>query len=141
MKIDFRVFVDSDVIISSFLSKTGAAYLLTHSKLVAPIVSQYSMQEIKKVCTRLKISMKHTNSAFKNYRQIIIPTDLKIIRTQYKKYTLDENDAHIIAGSVVAKVTFLVTYNLKHYKTEKIKRDFGITILTPAVFLQYTRSK
>src|SRR3989338_8086625 len=101
MKIDFRVFVDSDVIISSFLSKTGAAYLLTHSKLVAPIVSQYSMQEIKKVCTRLKISMKHTNSAFKNYRQIIIPTDLKIIRTQYKKYTLDENDAHIIAGAVV----------------------------------------
>ena len=58
----------------------------------------------------------------------------------FGQHSRDPNDAHIIAGAVKAKAQFLLTYNLKDYKIDKIKKDFGIIVTTPAKFLQYLRS-
>lgn len=73
----------------------------------------------------------------------IIPLDKKIedIRLEYQSYVTDIHDAHIIAGAHAANVKYLITYNLKHFQIEKIKNNLRILTMTPAIFIQYLRSR
>ena len=61
------------------------------------------------------------------------------IKKSYLKYVLDPNDAHIVAGIATAKPSFFVSYNLRHFKIDKIKTDFKAISLTQAQLLQYLR--
>ncbi len=125
-----KVFVDSDVIISSLISNSGAASeLINNHPEVIKIISDFSQKELEIVKSRLKI-VKATP-----------PLDLiKIIGVKnYSIYSTDPNDAHIVTGADQAQVKFLITYNLKHYKIDKIKRELNIIVMTPGMFLQYLR--
>lgn len=63
------------------------------------------------------------------------------IKENFREYTSDANDAHIVAGAKHAKVSFLVTYNVRHFNVERIKKDLGIIVVRPAQLLQYLRSR
>jgi len=129
-----KVFLDSDVIISSLLSSAGAAYLLVNKKSVDKYISNLSVKEIKIVAKRLGIKSPAVNKLINHIKIVRLKKD------SGKNYVTDVNDSHIIAGAVTAKVRFLLSYNLKHFKIEKIKRDFNILVYRPAQFLQYLRS-
>lgn len=156
-----KIFVDSDVVISSLLSSTGAAYLLLsdkNSKLrflerregslvnsspnLKIFVSYLSKEELEKVIQKLEINKSGLDILLEKKLKSIelgkTPTQLK---EDFQHYVFDPNDAHIVAGAVVIKAQFLVSYNIKHLKTEKIKQDFGIIVTTPANLLQYLRSQ
>lgn len=136
------VFVDSDVVVSSLISSKGAAYLLINNKDLSLYISNISVKELKIVCERLKIDKNDLkNLVSKRFKTVVLKTALSELKRSYQDYVLDENDAHIIAGAKTAKAKFLVTYNLKHYKADKIKADLGILITTPAMLLQYLRSQ
>lgn len=125
-----KVFVDSDVVISSLISNTGAsAQLLKTNNNIAKIISNLSKKELKIVMTRLKI-----DKPLPKLKIVIIDNFEK-----YSAYSTDPNDAHIVAGAHQAKVNFLITYNLKHYRVERIKQDLNIIVMTPGIFLQYLR--
>ena len=125
-----KVFVDSDVVISSLISDTGAsAQLLKTNNDIVKVISNLSIKELKIVMTRLKI-----DKPLPKLKIIIIDNFKK-----YSVYSTDPNDAHIVAGAHQVKVKFLITYNLKHYKIEKIKRNLNIIVMTPGIFLQYLR--
>ncbi len=133
-----RVFIDSDVIISSLLSSKGAAFKLLHEKDIIPIVSTASLKELRVVCKRLHIA----NDALETLIQkkcTVISLQIKT-QNRYKKYVLDPNDLHVVAGATSAKALFLISYNLKHFRVENIKNDLKILCMTPALFLQYLRS-
>jgi len=70
-----------------------------------------------------------------------ITTQLKEIKQKYDMYVLDRNDAHIVAGAHGAHTKYLISYNLKHFKKDKIKDKLDILIVSPALFLQYLRSQ
>ncbi len=124
-----KVFVDSDVIISSLISNTGAASELINNLDIKKIVSNLSIKELEIVKLRLNI-----NKPLPILETIFIDNVKK-----YSIYSIDPNDAHIVAGADQGKVKFLITYNLKHYKIDKIKRDLNIIVMTPGMFLQYLR--
>jgi predicted nucleic acid-binding protein len=137
-----KLFVDSDVVISSLLSSIGAAFLLIHkTDDINLFISNLSQKELEIVVDRLDISQKDLKSLLEKRFDII---DLKYtheeISKEYKNYVSDINDAHIIYGAKEAKVRFMITYNLKDYKIEKIKRDLNILVMTPGQFIQYLRS-
>ena len=71
---------------------------------------------------------------------IVIEKTQHEIKERYKDYVEDLNDAHIVAGAAESKAHFLITYNIRDFKIEKIKKDFDIIVLTPGMFLQYLRS-
>lgn len=48
-----KVFVDSDVIISSLISDKGAAYFIIHETDLQLFISDKSREELEKVCDRL----------------------------------------------------------------------------------------
>ncbi len=136
-----KVFVDSDVIISSLISEKGAAHLLLNEQESNFVISSVSRKEVEKVANRLGIEQDELQVLIKKRLKIIkLAPDLKKIKSDFKDYASDPNDTHIIAGASRAKAKFLLTYNLKHFKRQKINEDLGIVVLTPAQYLQYLRS-
>lgn len=133
----FDVYLDSDVIISSCLSSTGAAHLLLEKDNLIKFYTDIQENEIKTVIDRLNITPKTLHQTLKKCTLIHLKSPNLDL---YSKYTLDIYDRHIIAGVVTSKAKFLISYNLKHFYIDTIKRDLNITILTPAQFLQFLRS-
>ncbi|MEK9179629.1 MAG: PIN domain-containing protein [Patescibacteria group bacterium] len=126
-----KVFVDSDVVISSLISSMGAAFKLMNSEYeVVKIISNISLKELKIVTTRLSIKKPLPHFSIQRIKNI----------EKYSIYSTDPNDAHIIAGAHKSEARFLITYNMKHYKVELIKRNLDIIVITPGAFLQYLRS-
>ena len=102
----------------------------------------FSFKEQKIVAKRLKINDQKLADLVKKKLKIIkINQPLAQLKKQYQTYAADPHDAHIVAATQKTKAKFLLTYNQRHFKKEKIKRDFSIMIFTPAQFLQYLRSQ
>lgn len=137
-----KIFVDSDVIISSLISSSGASYfLLNQTSNLKFYISNISHKELVEVVDRLKIAQdKLKNLLKKRFKKINLKDDLAEIKLSYSEYITDPDDTHIVAGAKEAKVNFLISYNTKHFKVDKIKQDFNIVVMTPAIFLQYLRS-
>lgn len=136
-----KIFVDSDVVISSLISEKGAAYFLLNGQKSKSAISNISKIELERVVSRLGIEKGKLQALIETRLQLIkLTTDLEKIKNDFKDYVTDPNDAHIIAGASSAKAKFLLTYNLKHFKRQKVNEDLGIVVLTPAQYLQYLRS-
>ena len=137
---NIRIFVDSDVVISSLLSKTGAAYLLVNSSFpTMKYISDLSIMELKKVATKLNIEEKFLDKTIGKLDIIPIKKSAEDIKKDFIRYVHDKDDAHIVAGAIKAEARFLITYNIKDYKTNKLKTDHNIITITPGSFLQYLR--
>ncbi len=137
-----KVFVDTDVVISSIISSTGAAFhLLNQTHNLKLFLSNISVIEAEKVAERLGLSNEKLKNLSKQRFSIIkLEENLEEIRNLFTGYVLDIDDAHIIAGAKKAESQFLISYNTKHFKADQIKTDFNIILSTPANFLQYLRS-
>lgn len=137
-----KVFLDSDVVISSLISSLGAAYLLIrNTKDLELFISNLSLKELEEVTVRLNLDKNFLLSLVRaNFRILELKTTNRKLKEKYKDYVLDPDDAHILAGAIEGKVRFLISYNIRHFKTDKIKRDFNIFVLTPGHFIQYLRS-
>lgn len=137
-----KIFIDSDVIISSLLSPSGAAYMIINHphKQVDSYISDLSLKEIKIVAKELKINQKKIESLLKKIKTINLELNNQIIKKKYHQYTNDINDAHIVATAHQIKARFLVSYNLKDYFINRIKKDLEIIVLSPGFMLQYLRS-
>ena len=136
-----KVFVDSDVVISSLLSQKGAAHLLLNEQNSNFVISNISQNEIEVVAERLNIEQNKPQDLIKKCLKVIkLKKEISEIKKDFKAYTGDMDDTHIVAGAADARAKFLLTYNLRHFQRQKIKEDLGITVLTPAQYLQYLRS-
>lgn len=136
-----KVFVDSDVVISSLLSKKGAAYLILNEQKSNFLISSISKLELKKTVERLGIQQDKLQKLIKKCLKVIpLKKELAEIKKDFKIYTIDLNDAHVIAGAESSKAKFLLTYNIRHFQRQKIRKDLKIIVFTPAQYLQYLRS-
>ena len=140
MTSQLEVFFDSDVIISSLISNKGAAHILLNTTAIRPIISNIQTEDLSIVAKRLDLGLNRLDDLIKKEFKVI---EVKVSRIEikklYLKYVLDSNDAHIVAGIVASKPSFFVSYNLRHFKIDKIKTDFKAISLTPAQLLQYLR--
>ena len=127
--------------ISSLISSTGAAYLLLHLEDIDLFISNISLQELERVGDRLHLEKTRLENLVKQRLQLtVLAESVAELKDAYREYVLDIDDAHIVAGAKEAQVTFLVSYNTKHFKADKLKQDFNIILTTPAIMLQYLRS-
>lgn len=139
-----KVFVDSDVIISSLISEKGAAFFLITEKhpKVKFLISNLSLKEQRIVADRLKINEKGLQNLIgRRFTIVQLKGLVTKLKRKYQEYTIDPYDAHIVAGAHKAKAKFLITYNRRHFNEDKIKKDFNIILFTPAQFLQYLRTR
>lgn len=141
-----KIFVDSDVVLSSLLSSSGAAHFILNKAILDLdlFISNISHQELKRGIDKLHLDHEQLQSLLKNkFQKIKLKAgkeNLDKIKITLGGYVSDENDAHIVAGAVNAKTKLILSYNLRHFNVEKLKRDFNIIVSTPAQFLEYLRS-
>lgn len=137
-----RIFVDSDVIISSLISTSGAASILLHdTEGVELYVSNFSILELERVVERLKLDKEKLHKVINSrLSSVDIKQPYKMVREEFSYYVRDVDDAHIVAGAKKSGAMFLVSYNVRHFEAEKLKQDLNIILLTPGLFLQYLRS-
>lgn len=136
-----KVFVDTDVIISSSLSKKGAAFQLLNNTHVKKYVSNLSHEEARRTAKKLRIDPDKVQRQLKLCAKVSIKEKLPAIKKRFGEYVNDITDSHVVAGAVESKSQFLVSYNVKDFKIELIKRELDIIVLTPGTFLQYLRSR
>ena len=134
------VFLDTDVIISSLLSRTGASYNVINNPKIEKEITSSIEKEVKEVSKRLNISEQYTNKTLKNVRVMTIGMTKNDLMKNYKDYVIDEEDIHVVAGAHKSKSKFLLSHNSRHYKINKIEIDLGILVIKPGNFLQYLRS-
>jgi len=137
---EIQVFLDADVVISAMLSETGASHAIINNRKVKKIISNGILKEVEASVTKLNISPQVARDLLKKIRIIQLKTSKEIIIKKFRRYVYDEEDAHVIAGAVISKFRFLLTYNLRHYEINKINSDLGIVVFKPGYFLQYLRS-
>jgi len=135
-----KLFVDSDVVLSSLLSSKGAANFLLNEVDIKLSISNISLLEIERGIVKLNLDKNQLRRLTKNRLKLVeLKESTKKIKESFKNYIFDEDDAHIVAGAQQAKAKVILSYNLKHFNRQKIKEDFGIVVLTPAQYLQYLR--
>lgn len=135
-----RVFLDTDVIISSLLSKTGASANLISNPKIEKIITNTIEQEIIEVSQRLNIDNQNTNSTLKKIKIISLSISKKVLLKNYAEHVIDEKDTHVVAGAHKSKSKFLLSHNSRHYKVNKIENTIGVLVIKPGNFLQYLRS-
>jgi len=136
-----HLFIDSDVIISSLLSDSGAAHLVIHHSQLKPIISLISVSELRIVADRLGIeSGKLETLITSRFSVIPLTKNLQTIKKEYEKFVSDNNDAHIVAGAHCAGSKYLISYNLEHFESDVLKNELDILVMTPGIFMQFLRS-
>ena len=135
-----QVFLDTDVIISSVLSQTGASFKLINISKVKKVISIDIAVEIAQVTKRLNIKSDKPNAILRNVKIANLSLFSQEVLKKYNDYVYDLNDSHVIAGAHLSKSRYLITHNIKHYKVNQIKDDFGIVVARPGNLLQYLRS-
>ena len=136
-----EVFLDTNVVISSILSTIGVSHrIIIHPK-ISKLITKTVEDEIISVSERLNIDSKKIKTVLKNLKRIELNLTKKNLLKNYNNYVFDQEDSHVVAGAHKSKTKFLLTYNIKHFKIDKINRDFGLIVMTPGRFLQYLRSQ
>lgn len=135
-----QVFLDTDVIIASLLSKTGASHEIIKNPKVEKIISKFIEKETNKVSKKLKIKETIAKKALQKIEQVSINLTKEDIVKKFKRYVFHEEDSHVVAGAHESKSKFLLTHNIKHYKVNKIRNKLEAMVIKPGNFLQYLRS-
>lgn len=135
----YKIFLDTDVVIASLLSKTktGASYLLINDKNIEKIVSHSVVEEVKYVSKRYGIDRDLVNEVINKFEVFKFKLTKKQTKYTYGKYVLDQKDSHVVAGAHMSNSKYLLTFNTKHYLSTDIKIDLKIFIKRPGEFLQH----
>ena len=128
----YKIFLDSDVIISSLISNLGASYQLINNVSSICFISDASYKELLSVVKKLDLKDNKLKNLVKEKLRIIkLQKDKKGAIKDYKNFVKDLNDTHIVAGAVESKVNFLITFNLRDFEINRIKEKYNIKIMTP----------
>lgn len=142
-----KIVLDSDVVIAGLISAKGAGkYILknflTDLSAIQIITSAEQIKEIKKAISGKNFIWPIDKKLLEKFckKSKTIKLEVKI-QKKAQKFVIDIYDSHILAIAIQSKARFLLTYNLKDYKREKIKEIFDILVQNPGYFLQYLRQE
>lgn len=137
------VFIDTSILLSACLSKTGAsAFILgfCRKKKIKGLISKYVLSELKRNAGKLDQAGKRKLNFY------ILQSSLEIVENP----TLDEinacqevinsKDSSILAAAIRHKAEYLITHNTKDFLLPKVK-NFAkpMMILTPRDFVMLVK--
>lgn len=137
----FKVFLDSNVILSGLFSDQGAPrIILDILTLKLPFLlgstGEYNLLEIER---NLKKKMPGVFSVYKRYLSRL---NLKIIPIpgpeEIKKISgqIADKDIPVLVSAIQSKADFLVTEDKKHFEKLKVPGNYPLKIITPSEFLE-----
>lgn len=135
-----KIFLDASVIIAALLSPAGgSARVIRLGQLGAwaQITSQTVINEMKDHTKKIDKSGDEIDQFIKSSSIIVRK---RVTRLEIKPYlgTIEQDDAHLIAGSKLTGADFLITLDKKHLLKDNIKNKFKpLKIINPEELLRF----
>ncbi|MBF0479912.1 MAG: putative toxin-antitoxin system toxin component, PIN family [Candidatus Omnitrophica bacterium] len=139
----WRVFLDTNIIISGLASSTGASAAildLGEAEEIRILISQHVLIEADRVFSK---KFPHLIDQFRMFIKNLAPIlidDPKPSAVREASKIIDIDDAPILAAVKSQKVDYLVTLNTKHFKTNQVRNYLSTPIVTPGEFLTAFRT-
>jgi putative PIN family toxin of toxin-antitoxin system len=138
----WRVFLDTNVLIAGLASRTGASAAildLGESEEILIVMSQHVLVEADRV---FLAKFPHLIDQFRMFIKNLAPLlidDPKPQAVHEASEVIELDDAPILAAVKSEKVDYLVTLDTKHFKTSKVGDYLTTPIVTPFEFLKAFR--
>lgn len=139
----WRVFVDTNVLIAGLLSQTGGSACLLDlgdAEEIDLVLTRYVLLEFDRVITEKLPRLSERYDAFLKDFRFELQEDPPISRVREATSLIDPGDAPILAAARMAQVDYLVTLDVRHFHTPRVRAYLPIPILTPAEFLTAFRN-
>lgn len=132
------VFIDTSVLLSACLSKTGAsAFILgfCRKNKIKGLISKYVLSELKRNTEKLDQAGKRRLNFYILQSNLHIEEDPTLEEIKACQEVINSKDSSILATARQCKVEYLITHNIKDFLLPKVK-NFAkpMTILTPRDF-------
>jgi len=138
----WRVFLDTNVFIAGLASQTGASAALLdlgEAEEILVVVSPQVLVELDRV---MESKFPHLVDRCRDFIKNLAPfltDDPTVAQVREAQGIIDKDDAPILAAAKLESVDYLVTLDVKHFHTPKVRAFFPTPILTPAQFLDTFR--
>lgn len=141
-----QVFTDASVVVAATLSPTGGSALIF--KLANKDKFQLVLTKSVFLEAHLILKNKYQPRQLADLHRLlsVFKDSIKTTPTTkeqelFSSFIDDPKDYHVLAGAVKHQVDFLLTFDRRHFMTEKLQRaNLSFTINTPGQFLEYFRS-
>ena len=139
----WRVFLDTNVLISGLMSRTGASAAildLGEAEEIIIVISRHVLVEADRVfLAKFPRLIDPFRMFIKNLMPLLVD-DPKPQAVHEAGTIIEMGDAPILAAVKSEHVDYLVTLNTKHFKTVKVREYCSTPILTPGEFLAVFRA-
>jgi len=134
-----KVVIDTNIVISAMLSSRGAAFKLISLigkqhfdyAMSVPLMIEYE-EVLKREDSKIVISQEAIDNILD---RLCYHADLREIFYLWRPVLNDPKDDLVLELAVESNCNSIITYNLKDFKNIK---KFGLTAITPKIFLQQT---
>ncbi len=138
----WRVFLDTSALIAGVVSATGAArelLRLGEAGLIRLVVSRQVLTEAdRNLSSKLPFLLDDYHSLLRQLDPIIAE-DPPVDSVRDAARVIHQSDAPILAAARQAAVDYLVTWNTRHFQTQKVRAWATFPVMTPGEFLQRFR--
>jgi len=138
------VFLDASVILAGMASPQGGSGFLLQAakqKKITLIATPLIINEVNRHLAKLKLQSKQLKTLLNRQVIRLIKDPEEIVISRCRRLTADPDDAHVLAGAIVANVNFLLSLDKKHILTKRVKKHlFPIRVLSPKQFWQSLKS-
>ncbi len=134
----WRVFLDSSVLISGVISQTGASSAILDLGEAGEIIIVLSKGVLVETDRVFEKKFPHLIGEFRRFIKNLSPIIIDEASPQEIREAekiIDKGDASILAVAKKENISYLVSLDIKHFHTLKVRQHLKIPVVTPAQFL------
>lgn len=139
-----KVFFDTSVLFSAIYSPSGGSaklVSLTQIGVIIGITTQTVIEELEENLFKLKEINPGILYDFLKANNILVRKSVTISEIDLYHGMIERKDAHVVAGAILTKCDYLVTFDKKHINNKKVKTKIKeVKILSPKELLSILRN-
>jgi predicted nucleic acid-binding protein len=136
-----NIIINSNILFSSLIKEEGftraVLLFLKDNKKLKFMIPQTVVNEFRfhvgEIARKSRLTMNDVIRSFEKLLENVEKVNELKLKEEIKdglKYVKDENDAPFVAVALKYRPSYILTYNKKDYKTERLKK-IGILVVTP----------
>lgn len=134
----WRVFLDSSVLVSGVISQTGASSAildLGEAGEIVIVLSKGVLVETDRVFEKKLPGFVREFREFIKNLSPIVTADPSAPEIREAESVIDKDDAPILAAAQKVNIHYLVSLDIKHFHSSRVRQYLKAPVVTPAQFL------
>lgn len=134
----WKVFLDTSALIAGIISPSGAArevLRLCEAGIIDPVVSRQVLTEADRNLSEKLPALVADYRALMRHMAPVLVKDPSRTAVERAARVIHRKDAPILAAASDADVDYLITWDTRHFRNERVKRFGRFKVVTPGEFL------